>query len=264
MTRIPLAALAAAIAFSAAARAQTPAACDSLTFEVASIKPHPLTRTPGRFGLTPGGERYEAIGISPMVLLAEAFQIHSDQIIGLPDWMHRESYDVIAKPERPSRPPEMHCMLRNLFAQRFHFRYHRETRSLPADVLTVDAGGPKLRESDPGADFSFDQPHGAFAHQIKMNGHSVSMDYFAWRVSRVMNLPASDQTGLTGRYEIDLTFVEEVDPGILERRLANGHGIDTHPTIFEALRQQLGLRLEAKKGPVEVIVVDRADRPGEN
>src|SRR5215469_7226088 len=171
MTWHSLAALAATVAFSASAGAQVPA-CDSLTFEVASIKPHPLDRTSGRFGLTPGGERYEAIRIAPMVLLAEAFQIHSDQIIGAPDWMRREFYDVIAKPERPARPPEMHCMLRNLFAQRFHFRYHRETRSLAADVLTVGAGGLKLRESDPGADFAFRQMPGAFDHQIKMDGHS--------------------------------------------------------------------------------------------
>lgn len=101
--------------------------CSGLRFEVASVKPAPQSRdrrATGRFGLSPGGERYEAINITPVILILEAFQIYTEQVVGIPDWMTRERWDVIGKPERPASPREMHCVLQNLLVDRFHLQFH--------------------------------------------------------------------------------------------------------------------------------------------
>lgn len=177
--------------------------------------------------------------------------------------MESARFDVTAKPERTANSGAMHCMLQNLLAEHFHLRVRRDTKSLPGYALAVDRGQSKLRAAVEPSSFPFEQTPGAFDHQVRINGRAVSMDYFAWRLS-VLDLPVSDQTGLTGLYDLDLAFVEEVEPDILERRSANGHGIDTQPTIFEAIRTQLGLRLEQRRSPVGVIVIDSVERPDEN
>ena len=93
----------------------------------------------------------------------------------------------------------------------------------------------------------------------------VPMDYFAWRLSLLLDRPVLDQTELTGGYDFDLRFTREPPPGLPEGALLNGAPIDTSgPTLFQALRQQLGLKLERTKGPVDIIVIDHAEKPGEN
>jgi uncharacterized protein (TIGR03435 family) len=91
------------------------------------------------------------------------------------------------------------------------------------------------------------------------------MDYFAWRLGQILDRPVVDQTKLKGGYDFELKFTREPPPGLREGGLINGEPVDTSgPRIFEALQKQLGLKLEGQKGPVEIIVIDHAEKPIEN
>jgi uncharacterized protein (TIGR03435 family) len=91
------------------------------------------------------------------------------------------------------------------------------------------------------------------------------MDYFAWRLGQMLDRPVIDQTRLKGGYDFELAFTRDLPPGLSEGALLNGAPIDTSgPNLFAALRQQLGLRLDAQKGPVDIMVIDHAEKPAEN
>jgi uncharacterized protein (TIGR03435 family) len=231
--------------------AQTP-----LAFEAASIKPAAAGLRSGGHTIAPGGERYLATNTGLRLLIADAYRVRLDLITGGPDWIDRERYDLIATAGRPCRPAEIRAMLQTLLAERFHLQLHRATHELPAYVLTVDAA-PKLAPAADSA-FAFDQFPGK-PHQVNMRAKAVPMDYFAWRLGRVLDKLVVDQTNLTGIFDFELAFMEEVDPEILARI-----PYDQHPSIFEALRQQLGLKLTPRKAPVEVIAIDGAERPTAN
>jgi uncharacterized protein (TIGR03435 family) len=233
-------------------------------FEVASVKPSSPGGRGGRSGPTPGGQRYLATNTPLKILITEAYQVKLDQVVGGPDWIDRDRYDVNAKAERTSTTQELRSMLQELLAGRFKLQFHRETKSLSAYIMIVDKSGVKLRSSDAAnAAFSFEQSPGQ-PHQVKMRGTSVPMDYLAWRLGRVLDLPVIDRTNLKGEFDFDLAFMEEVPPDVAERALMNGRPIDSHPSLFEALRKQLGLRLESRREPIEVIVIDYAEKPDEN
>jgi len=227
-----------------------------LAFEAASIKPAAAGLNGGRFTIAPGGERYLATNTDLRLLIMEAYGVRLDQVTGGPDWINRERYDLNATAGRRCSPAEMRVMLQTLLAERFHLRLSRATRELPAYVLTADAT-PKLAPAADSA-FAFEQFPDA-PHKVHMRGKAVPLDYFAWRLGRVLDRPVVDQTNLAGIFDFELAFMEEVDPEILARI-----PYEQHPNIFEALRQQLGLKLTGRKAPVEVIVIDSVERPSGN
>jgi uncharacterized protein (TIGR03435 family) len=249
------------------AGAQTPAADPAaLRFEVASLKSSPAGGRGGQIRPAPGGDRYLANGVPLQLMIMVAYRIKADQISGGPAWMQTDRYDMNAKAERPANVEELHTMLKNLLTDRFQLRFHREMKELPVYALSVDKGGPKLTAheaqsaGDPWIDQSIDM-----VVNVKMKAASVPMDYFAWRLGQVLDRPVIDLTKLKGGYDFNLAYTRDLPPGIGENALINGSPIDTSgPTIFQALRQQLGLRLEAQKGPGEVLVIDRVEKPTEN
>jgi uncharacterized protein (TIGR03435 family) len=237
----------------------------SLRFEVASVKPVSGGRGGGRSGPSPGAERYLATNTTLRSLITQAYRVRFDMVVGGPDWIRRDLYDVRAKAERPSTGEELRIMLQNLLADRFQLRLHRDVWKLPVYELAVDKNGPKLKRSDLQAagNPSIDQPL-EDSHRVRMKATSVSMKYLAWRLQGFVDEPVIDKTGLAGDFDFDLAFVEDVPQAVAERALASGRPLDLHPSIFEALRQQLGLRLESGKGPVEFTVIDRVERPSAN
>jgi uncharacterized protein (TIGR03435 family) len=247
--------------------AQTPAEREaSLKFEVASLKASQPGGRGGGIRPAPGGERYIATNIPLRLLMMVAYRVKADQIAGGSGWMQTDLWDMNAKAERPSTVEELHVMLQNLLADRFKLKFHRETRELPVYALTVDKGGSKMQPheaqsaGDPWIEQSVEQ-----VVRATMTAKFVPMDYFAWRLGQLLDRPVIDQTRLKGGYDFILKFTRDLPPGIPEGANLNGAPIDTSgPNIFEALRQQLGLRLEAQKGPVEIMVVDHVEKPVEN
>jgi uncharacterized protein (TIGR03435 family) len=249
------------------ARAQAPVAAPTpVKFEVASLKPSQPGGRGGGIRPTPGGERYVATNVPLKLLITVAYRVKAEQVVGGPDWINTDPYDMNAKAEKPSSVEDLHLMLQDLLAERFKLKFHRETKEMPVYALTVDKNGPRLQahEAQSAGDPWIDQTQEQFLH-MTMHAKFVSMDYFAWRLAQLLDRPVLDLTKLKGGYDFDLAYTRELPPGLPEGAVLNGVPVDTSgPPIFEAIQKQLGLKLERQKGPVEIIVIDRAEKAVEN
>jgi uncharacterized protein (TIGR03435 family) len=244
-----------------------PATTAALSFEVASVKPSPPGETGCALRPSPGGLRYVASCVPLRPLVWTAYWLKPDQVVGGPNWIDADPFDIIGVASRPSGIGDLHIMMQHLFAERFKLQVHHETRELPAYVLTLDKNGPKnLKEHEPsnGSELMLEQTREGLHN--KWNAKFVPMDFFVWRLSLVMDRPVIDQTGLKASHDFTLTFTNEPPPGNpRENAPIDAAAIDASgPTIFEALRNQLGLKLEARKGGVDILVIDHAEKPTGN
>ena len=210
--------------------------------------------------------RYQARNIPIRLMIQVAYRIKADQIVGGPGWLETDRYDMEAKAEKPSSADELHVMLMNMLGDRLQLKFHHEKREMRIYALSVDKSGPKLTPhqtsngGEPWIDSRSDRP----LHTI-MKATCSSMDYLAFRLSMLMDLPVVDLTNLPGGYDFDLKFTLDLPPGFPPGGKINGLEPDTSgPNIFAALKNQLGLDLKAQKGPVDVIVIDHAEKPSAN
>jgi uncharacterized protein (TIGR03435 family) len=158
----------------------------------------------------------------------------------------------------------MYLMMRNLIIERCHLIFRLENRETNIYALTVDPAGAKLQrhEAANGGEPWIEQESVAPFH-AKWTATAANMDIFTGRLSRMMDRPVIDMTGLAGDYDFTLTYTADPPPNVPDAK--HGDPIDfSGPTIFQAVRQQLGLRLEPRKGPAPVMVIERIQRPSEN
>ena len=249
-------------------------------FEVASIKasppPPPTGMMVGRFG-GPGSNdptrvTFRNFDLSGLVIVAygiEYFQLSA------PDWLRDDRFDVVAKLPDGTTKEQFQYMLQNLLAERFHMAAHREKKEGQVYELVVGKNGPKLQEAaaepvpedDPPPTSGHPKldrdgfpalPPGLRHWQVMIgNRASVryveSLDEFAETLSAQLGRPVTNATGLKGKYEFTLHWVLE------------GARDDSGPTLFGAIQGQLGLKLEPKKGLIDIVVVDHIDKvPTEN
>jgi bla regulator protein BlaR1 len=240
-------------------RAQQPAG--PLEFDVASVKPSNPNSTNGTVvNMTPGG-RLHVVNATLKDLIETAYDVRSFQIDGGPKWVDATRYDIEATPGTPPQgavPPQdwtnVRFEVQGLLKNRFQLQLHRETRTAPIFSLTIAKGGIKLSVTQ--------SPHrGINAGQGTMLGEAASMADLTSKLSRLMQRPVLNNTGLEGNFDFKLEWTPDLGPSA-----PDGQPVDTSggPSIFTALREQLGLRLEATKGPVDVLVVDHVDKPSEN
>jgi uncharacterized protein (TIGR03435 family) len=253
------------------------------SFEVASIKPN----TPGRVGyVTATGGRVVASSATLRVLLQRAYtspggrSLLRDQIVGGPNWLGTDTFDIDAKAEAGSSPTteQLWLMLRTLLEDRFHLMAHSETREMPVYNLFVTKSG-KLK---PSADQSSPDPHvppvnppngparGSFTQIAKkpsptsltlaITGNSVRLDMFLNLLQQYIDRPVIDKTGLTGLFDVHIEF-EMGSAGLSATPVEADPG---GPNLFTAVQEDLGLKLESARGPVEVIVLDSVSKPTEN
>lgn len=262
------AALAAGFAVRVRAQQQPDDAKAPLTFEVASIKPTPPDERRGIVHQPPGGQSYEAIGAPLRTIMTVAYTVTDRQISGEPAWVNTDRWNIEAKAERRGSSDELHDALARLLEDRFKLKVRHEKRDMPCYVLTVDKKGSKMPVHDP-ADLLHEPISGAPGRGglPALTGKNVTMNYFAFFLSRIMDLNVIDQTNLPDHYDVDFTFVPPnariergpgAPPGAEPPPLPDG------PDIFTALREQLGLRLEKGKGPVDFLVVEHVEKPSEN
>ena len=180
--------------------------------------------------------------------------------------MNTEFYDFQAKADHPTNRSELPLLFQALVTERFRLQFHRETRTLPCLELTVDKGGHKLTLND-GPDkweiMITGDGGGPPPAPPRFKGVRASMPYLCWWIAQRENRPVVDKTGLPGFYDFKLEFAPDLGGRPL---VVNGEqfpGFDG-PTIFTALRQQLGLRLESTKGPVDVMVIDHVEHATDN
>ena len=271
---------AAVLAGAALAQAQQPA--HSPTFEVASVKPNVDGLGKMQTTTRPGGV-FVAVNTPLRLLIADAYIGNQpgaiDRIVGGPDWVQSARYDITAKaarefrPTPPGPPAELLLMLRALLEDRFKLKVHREPRELPAyELVVVRPGAAGLRRSDVDCDALFaagqvTRPEAGIRPRCGVSNGPVgvtgdigliagafSMSQFAQFLQRV-GRPVIDKTGLTGRYDFDLAFAP------LGASPADAPSDPARPTFFVALEEQLGLKLQSTKGPLDVIVIDSIEQP---
>jgi uncharacterized protein (TIGR03435 family) len=256
-------------------------------FEVASIK---LNKS-GDFRImlraAPGG-RFTATNIPLQVLITFAYGIKDFQISGAPPWLMSEHYDIEAKAAGNPSQGEMEKILQPLLEDRLQFKFHREMKDLPVYALLVAKAG-KLPQAEgdcgprptgpppppePGKPFT--APCGLFLmFPGHLQGEKVPITQLVDTLSRFTGRTVLDKTNLTGKYDIKLDYTPEqgqfpalpggAPPGGAPPGLPPLPAIDPNgPSLFTALQEQLGLKLESQKGPVEMVVIDHVERPSEN
>jgi uncharacterized protein (TIGR03435 family) len=241
-----------------------------LTFEVAAIKPsNPDNRD---LGLHQTNGSFIATGYSLYRLIAFAFAVELFQVSGGPDWSKSQRYDITAKKERDPRlakPDDDRYRVRALLADRFTLMVHQESKELPVFSLAIGKNGSKLQRAKPPVGSSGVSGRGANG-RIQWIFTDSPVSLLVHELSQRLGRPVVDHTGLSEHYDFKLEWTPEQNQPVLQSTdsataIPSASGPDSSgPSIFTALQEQLGLKLESERGPVEIIVIDRANRPSEN
>ncbi len=228
------------------------AAGQSPSFEVASIRPHE-----GRVAFvssTISGPRIRVVAYGLTGLLMEAYDLKYYQLSGFPSWADSDRFDIDAKAEGDGTLSKVQFkqMLQTLLADRFRLKVHRETKEMPVYALVVGKNGPKLKQSvaeEPSLTMRATQG-------VEITVSKGSMEQLATQLSGSgTDRPVLDKTGLTGTYDYKLSWTPERD----------GVPSDSSSVILPiAVQEQLGLKLESQKAPIEILVIDHAEKPSAN
>ena len=234
-------------------------------FDVATIKPNPDATS--MQGLVIQGRNFVTKGTSLADLISFAYEVQKKQIVGGPEWVDKDRYDINATPDAPGapNPAQLRVMIRKLLAERWKLTFHKDTREMPAFVLTVAKGGPKLKPTEltgplPGLSV---QPGVGGLKMIVRNGTVGDLTQFLQLSA--LDRPVVDQTGIKGKYDIDVTFTP--DDSLFGGRLpppTKTEGVEPAPMFFDAFQQQLGLKLDAQRTGVPVIAIDKVEKPSAN
>jgi uncharacterized protein (TIGR03435 family) len=249
-----------------ATNSANPANSASFSYDVVSIKPHEQSNgNNGSRALDNGISEHDTI---LKVLVMEAYHIIPDQIIGLPSWGNSDQYDVDAKMDEQTaaalqklpgdqRWQTKRQMLQDVLADRFKLKIHKETREMTVYNLVIAKGGLKVRESPDGKPRRYSYRPGEIA------GDGISMNGLVVNLQGQVHSIVVDKTGLTGYYTIELKW----NPNPLSASagpISSPNADDALPDLPTALQDQLGLKLESTKAPVDVIVIDHVEKPSEN
>lgn len=245
-------------------------AADKRKFEVASVRLN-KDAVGGSIIRTPEGLNAHNTEFSRLIEMA--FQTRLTELSQVPEPLRSEGFDIVAKSDERIRGDEYWEMLRSLLEDRFMLKYHYEAKNVPLYALTVAKKGtrlgPKMSHSPDsdcpvnpnGYDFC-----GVSSRPGVMVGQRVAMPRIASELSAFAGRPVQDQTQLAGSFNFQLTWTpDEYEPGDGRAKLLNGAPVDTSsPSFFSAIQEQLGLKLQPKRGRVEILVIDHAENPSEN
>jgi uncharacterized protein (TIGR03435 family) len=240
-------------------------------FEVASIKPN---SGGDRALLDPqpdGGLR--AVNATPRMLITMAYEVRDFQLLGGPRWMASERYDITAKPETfQGRTPDPASLtdeqiqsqvferLRVLLADRFHLLVHREMKEVPAYVLVVGKGGSRLQPTQAGI-----EERALRTRRGAVSARGIPLQMLTRFLSEQLGRAVVDETGLNGLFDFRLEWTPDAGTGSFGKQDGlPGAPIADPPSLLTAIQEQLGLQLRSRRSPVEVIVVDRLERPSPN
>jgi uncharacterized protein (TIGR03435 family) len=271
--------------------AQTPAKAPDpnvpLYYEAASVKPNKSGEQGSSIRRQPGG-RLTSTNMPLRALITFAYQLQPFQLVGDPDWIRNETFDIVAKmegdppPVPPGSGPDPHMLaMRTLLADRFKLTVHRDTREMDIYALVLarpdgtlgpnlrrtttdcealmaaNRGGPPPQAPGPNAPFQCGM-RGTFGRLVV---NAMPLSLFANNLSGRMQRVVVDRTGLSGNWDFELTFAQEPPQGPLPPGVELPPADPNAPSLVTAIQEQLGLRLQSTKGPVEVLVVDRVERP---
>lgn len=222
-------------------------------FDVASIRPNENPRT-GGLQTAPGSLTFR--NASLLRLICWAWDIPQFQVEG-PDWMRDQSFDIVAKSASGGDDDRLRLMLRKVLADRFGVKVHVDQKEMQVYAITLAKSGFKMPESTEDGPPIFDR-----GGPTLLTAHHVTMKDFAEKVSEPLRRPVIDETGLKGKYEIKIDVAAYMQS--TGQTLGDGQ-VDVMAVLFNALQQQLGVKLESKKATVNILTVDHAEKqPTEN
>jgi uncharacterized protein (TIGR03435 family) len=233
-------------------------------FEVATIKPSEPDK-PGKAFLVRGG-KVSTYNTTVSDLIAFAYGLHPKQITGGPAWTDSDKFDIEGKPDQPGTPntKQLQSMLRKLLAERFQLRFHEDQHELSAYVLSISKGGQKLTKSEGDAN---SLPGLFFTKLGNLTVNNATLQDFAELMqSAVLDRPVVNHTGLEGRWNFLLKWTPDESQfgGMGIKIPPPSDAADAPPPLFTAIQEQIGLRLDAAKTPVKVLVLDKLEKPSAN
>jgi uncharacterized protein (TIGR03435 family) len=275
--------------------AQSPAPDPAPTFDVASVKPNKSGDMGVRIMFQPGG-RFSANNITLKFLIRVAYDVQEFQISGGPPWINSDKYDITAKSEggaqgdmrsmteeqRQADLKRRRLMIQALLADRFKLVLHKESKEAPIYALVVAKSGLKIKElppeapaapSDPKEPKEEDKPGakgmgrgGMRMGRGELTGNGIKLSFLAEALSNQVGHKIVDKTGLNGEYDFNLKWTPDESQGPMFKGPADGAPPPdaNGPSIFTALQEQLGLKLESQKAPVDLLVIDHAEKASEN
>ncbi len=234
------------------------------TFEVASVRVSQIGKAGGE------GSRRESIQYSPDSVTMRnvsfrssirwAYHVMDYQITG-PDWLATERYDIAAKSAAQVTEDQLRVMLQALLAERFKLALHRQTKELPAYVLVVGKNGPKFKESITDGESSV-QPD---ERRLQVTVQRTPVSQLVDGLSNILRAPVIDQTGLKGKYDITINVAKYIPDMESARKGEGGAPMDPIPIIMNGIQEELGLKLESRKLPLDLLIIDHAEKvPTEN
>jgi uncharacterized protein (TIGR03435 family) len=232
-----------------------------LTFDVATIRRSNANDVGGGIKPLPGGNGYSAKNISIKLMISLMYRVPMRQITGEPDWVDTDRYDMEARTDGSYNVDDLHTMFQNLFADRFNMKFHIETKEGNVYALMLDTPGSKMKVNTTPQDYKIPinfGPEGAI-------GNRVPMPYLCWWLGQQLQnsqRPLINLTGLDGNYDFTLSFLPELPPDASRENLPPE--VRDRPSLPDAVKQQLGLKLVPQKGPVDHYIIDHIDRPSDN
>jgi uncharacterized protein (TIGR03435 family) len=251
-------------------------------FDVISIKPNKSDSEMIRVMYKPDG--YSATNISLKMLILGAYGLKEDQLSGLPSWADSTRYDIDAKVAAPDlaelqklKNDQRRLLLLPLLADRFKLTVHDETKILPIYELVIAKNGSKLKEATPGDTYAngVKGPDGVGRGGMmsmrpgQLTAQAVPVTSLVNILSQQLHRTVVDKTGLTGKYDISLQWAQDDTSNPMFKGTDGSQSADpppdaSGPSIFTAIQEQLGLRLQSSRGPVQVVVIDHIEMPSEN
>jgi uncharacterized protein (TIGR03435 family) len=249
-----------------AALAQAPAGNQGAahSFEVATIKPASVDQK-GRYITMQGTNRFVVKYYTLKLLVAAAWNLSPKVISGGPEWADADHFDILALTPGETRPShdEQMAMLRTLLTERFKLSFHREEKEFSIYRLEVTKAGSKLKESTAAQDDPAELVSTVYPQRIHLPARNATMDDFASLLQRaLLDRPVVNSTGLTGRYDFNLDWAPDETQFGGEVPVAP-QDAQAAP-FFTAIKEQLGLELEATRGNVQALVIDHAETPSAN
>jgi uncharacterized protein (TIGR03435 family) len=232
-------------------------------YEVATIK----SASPDErgMGFTLRGRHFATINTTTKDLIMMGYSLQEKQVIGGPDWMATDHYDLDVLPDAEGLPSidQSRAIVRKILADRFGLKFHEDSRELSVYVLTVAKTGAKFSKSgsDPNS-----PPGLGFRAPGRMMVRNATMAEFAQVMEGVMDRPVLDQTGLKDRYDFQLNWTPDESQfgGRVPPQQQGSDSADAPPPLFTAIQEQIGLKMDATKAPAKVMVIDGLEKPSAN
>lgn len=227
-------------------------------FEVASVKP---AKTGVRgYSIRPLPGRLSVSNATLGMLVAAAYRVYDFQISGGPKWLNADRYDIEAKAAGDTQPTDsqLMAMFQKLLAERFNLQAHRETKEAPVYALEIGKGGPKFQPSKE----SDEPPLFRVYQRRQITAARAPLSYLVEALSFVVGRPVVDKTGLDGKYDYKLEWTPDETQVRSDESAPQAEG--NVPSLASAIQEQMGLRLQSQKAPVEIIVIDRAEKASVN